>query len=79
MKYEQDKSIEKEEDKAVFTLSEHTDTTVFYGVNNSNILLLKNLFPNIRIVARGHAIKIDGSEAETESFKRFWDVWKFSH
>ncbi len=70
MKHEQNKSIEKEEDKAVFTLSEHTDTTVFYGVNNSNILLLKNLFPNIRIVARGHAIKIDGSEAETESFKK---------
>ncbi|HHT22882.1 MAG TPA: phosphate starvation-inducible protein PhoH [Bacteroidales bacterium] len=54
----------------LYTLSEHTDTTVFYGVNNSNILLLKNLFPNIRIVARGHAIKIDGSEAETESFKK---------
>ena len=51
---------------AVFTLSEHTDTTTFYGVNNSHILLLKNLFPNIRIVARGHVIKIDGSKAEVD-------------
>ncbi len=56
--------------EAVFTLSEHTDTTTFYGVNNSNILLLKNLFPNIRIVARGHVIKIDGSDAEIETFKQ---------
>ena len=55
---------------ALFTLSEHTDTTTFYGVNNSNILLLKNLFPNIRIVARGHVIKIDGSDAEIETFKQ---------
>lgn len=55
--------------EAVFTLSEHTDTTVFYGVNNSNIMLLKNLHPNIRIVARGHVIKIDGSDSEIIQFK----------
>lgn len=53
----------------LYTLSEHTDTTIFYGVNNSNILLLKNLFPNIHMVARGHVIKISGSEAEVEAFK----------
>lgn len=54
---------------SVFTLSEHTDTTTFYGINNSNIQLLKNLHPNIRIVARGHVIKINGSEVEIEQFK----------
>ena len=54
---------------SVFTLSEHTDTTTFYGINNSNIQLLRNLHPNIRIVARGHVIKISGSEAEIEQFK----------
>ena len=53
----------------IFTLSEHTDTTTFYGVNNSNILLLKNLFPNVRIVARGHVIKIDGNEADVQLVK----------
>ena len=54
---------------SVFTLSEHTDTTTFFGINNSNIQLLRNLHPNIRIVARGHVIKISGSEAEIEQFK----------
>ncbi len=45
-----------------FELSEHTDTLVFFGVNNHNIHLLKNLFPNLRIIARGHTIKIEGDE-----------------
>ena len=48
----------------LFELSEHTDTTVFYGVNNANIQLLKDLHPNLRLVARGHVIKISGSEEE---------------
>ena len=48
----------------LFELSEHTDTTVFYGVNNANVQLLKNLHPNLRLVARGHVMKISGSEEE---------------
>ncbi len=48
----------------IFELSEHTDTTVFYGVNNANIQLLKNLHPNLRFMARGHVVKINGSEEE---------------
>ena len=44
----------------IFELSEHTDSTVFFGVNNSNLQLLKNQFPHLRIVGRGHAIKIEG-------------------
>jgi phosphate starvation-inducible PhoH-like protein len=48
----------------LFELSEHTDTTVFYGVNNANIHLLKNLHPNLRLMARGHIVKIAGSEEE---------------
>ena len=50
--------------ETIYELSENTDTTVFYGINNSNIQLLKNLHPNIRIVARGHIVKISGSEDE---------------
>ncbi|MFV0392487.1 MAG: PhoH family protein [Paludibacteraceae bacterium] len=38
-------------------------------MNNSNILLLKNLYPTIRIVARGHIVKAEGSDAEVEQFK----------
>ncbi len=52
----------------IFELSEHTDTTVFYGINNSNIHTLKNLYPNLRFTARGHVIKISGSEDETQRF-----------
>lgn len=48
----------------IFELSEHTDTTVFYGVNNSNIQLIKNLHPNLRFTARGHVVKISGSDEE---------------
>lgn len=50
------------EEAFVHTLSEHADITVFYGVNNSNIQLLRNLFPELKIIARGHVIKISGDE-----------------
>lgn len=47
-------------DLPIFELSEHTDVVVFFGMNNTNLHLLKNLFPHLRIVARGHAIKLEG-------------------
>jgi len=50
--------------EAIFELSSLTDRTVFYGVNNANIQLLKVLLPNLRIVARGHEVKIAGSEVD---------------
>lgn len=53
----------------LFELSEHTDTTVFYGINNSNIQTIKNLYPNLRIVARGHVIKIEGDEDNISKLK----------
>ena len=52
--------------EAIFELSEHTDSTVFYGINNTNIQLLKNLHPNVRLMARGHVVKISGSDEEVE-------------
>jgi len=52
----------------IFELSEHTDTIVFYGVNNNNVHTLRNLYPNIRFTARGHVLKISGSEEDTEKF-----------
>jgi len=54
--------------EAIFELSEHTDTIVFYGVNNSNVHTLRNLYPNIRFTARGHVLKISGNEEDTEKF-----------
>ncbi len=52
----------------IFELSEHTDTTVFYGINNGNIHTLRNLYPNIRFTARGHVIKVSGNDEEIEKF-----------
>ena len=51
----------------IFNLSEHTDTTVFFGINNNNIQLIRHLHPNLRIVARGHVIKINGSEEDVKA------------
>jgi phosphate starvation-inducible PhoH-like protein len=53
--------------EAVFELASHTDTTVFYGINNCNIQLLKTLHPNIRIIARGHIVKLNGSNEDVET------------
>lgn len=47
-------------DPYIYELSEHTDVVVFFGINNANLHLLKNLFPHLRIMARGHAIKLEG-------------------
>ncbi|MED9995702.1 MAG: PhoH family protein [Paludibacteraceae bacterium] len=47
---------------------ENADPVVFCGVNNSNIRLLKVVFPKIKIVARGNMIKAVGDEAELASF-----------
>ena len=41
---------------------EEIDPIVFYGVNNRNLLLLKILFPKLKIHARGSTIKINGDE-----------------
>lgn len=50
--------------EAIYELSENTDTTLFYGVNNSNILLIKALHPAIKLIGRGVMIKISGNEAD---------------
>ena len=44
------------------------DPVIFYGVNNSNIRLLKVLFPKIKIMARGNTIKATGDEVSLADF-----------
>ena len=57
---------------------EGVDPVVFYGVNNSNMQLIKTLFPKLRIVARGNVIKAIGDEEETELFlKKIREVEKY--
>ena len=56
---------------------ENVDPVIFYGVNNSNMQLIKTLFPKLRIVARGNIMKVIGDEVESESFlKKIREVEK---
>lgn len=48
---------------------DNVDPITFYGVNNSNIHLLRSLFPKLRINARGQIIKALGDEADTAEFE----------
>ncbi|MCH4155278.1 MAG: PhoH family protein [Muribaculaceae bacterium] len=50
-------------------LIDSVDPVVFYGVNNSNIQLIRNLFPKLRLAARGSVIKVIGDDAETSEFE----------
>lgn len=49
---------------------DRVDPQIFYGVNNTNISLIRNLFPKLRIAARGNVIKVIGEESETADFER---------
>ena len=58
---------------------EHIDPVVFFGINNSNIQLLKTLFPKVRIVARGNAIKAIGNAEDIPLFeKKIRELEQFS-
>lgn len=49
---------------------DNVDPVTFYGVNNSNMQLIRNLFPKLRIVARGNVIKVIGEDGETAEFEK---------
>ena len=46
------------------------DPVSFYGVNNTNMHLIKNLFPKLRITARGSVIRVLGDDKETAEFEQ---------
>ncbi|MDE7402688.1 MAG: PhoH family protein [Muribaculaceae bacterium] len=46
------------------------DPQTFYGQNNANISLIRNLFPKLRVAARGNVVKVIGEESETAEFER---------
>ena len=48
---------------------EDVDPVIFYGVNNTNIQMIKALYPKLRIVARGNIIKVMGDEEEMCAFE----------
>ena len=45
------------------------DPVTFYGINNSNIQLIKSLYPKLRIMARGNVMKVIGDEVELIAFE----------
>lgn len=49
---------------------ENVDPVSFYGVNNSNMQLIRNLFPKLRMAARGQIIKVIGEQEETAVFEK---------
>ena len=48
---------------------EGADPATFFGTNNSNIQLVKSLYPKLRIVARGNVMKVIGDELELTAFE----------
>ena len=48
---------------------DNVDPVTFYGVNNSNIQLIRNLFPKLRMAARGSVITVIGDDSETAVFE----------
>ena len=54
----------------IITLLDSLDTPTFYGVNNKNILCLKNQHPDVRVVARGYQVKVTGAEKAIEHFEK---------
>lgn len=51
----------------VYNIPDSLDITVFYGINNANIRALKDLYPSMKIVARGHVVKISGEKVDVEA------------
>ena len=58
----------------ILTLQDSLDTPTFYGVNNQNILCLKNQHPDVRVVARGYQIKVTGAEKAIAHFQHSLQV-----
>jgi phosphate starvation-inducible protein PhoH and related proteins len=53
---------------------EQADPAVLFGINNCNILLIKALYPKLRIGVRGNAIKILGENSEMDAFEKALSV-----
>ena len=50
-------------------LLDEVDPVIFFGTNNTNIQLIKTLYPKLRIVARGNVMKVIGDELELLAFE----------
>jgi phosphate starvation-inducible PhoH-like protein len=48
--------------------------TEFYGVGDKNLNLIKDLFPKLKIIARGDLIKLIGDKKEIDTFAKRFDL-----
>jgi len=53
--------------ESTFSLESYSPLEIF-GINDRNINLLRELFPKLKIIARDDLIRINGDEAEIETF-----------
>ena len=49
---------------------DNVDPVSFYGINNCNMQLIHNLFPKLRLAARGQIIKVIGDPEEAARFEK---------
>lgn len=49
---------------------DNVDPVSFYGINNCNMQLIHNLFPKLRMAARGQIIKVIGDPEEAARFEK---------
>ena len=54
----------------LIVIIDNADPVSFYGVNNSNMQLIRNLFPKLRVAARGSVIKVIGDDHDTADFEK---------
>lgn len=55
---------------------EEIDPVMFYGVNNGHLLMIKSLFPKLRIVARDNVIRVLGDEEEMCKFEEDIEIMR---
>lgn len=57
----------------IIELQETVDPVIFYGVNNSNMQLFKNLYPKLKLMARGNVVKVLGDAEDVANFEEILD------
>ena len=57
-------------------LLDEADPTIFYGVGNANLRILRSLHPKLRLVARGDVVKVLGDEEDVAAFAPLFESLK---
>ena len=53
---------------------ERVDPVDLYGVNNSKFERLKDYFPKLELIARGHELKVVGDDSEITAFEQKFEL-----